>query len=198
MKQFYKILAMIVAMFLLLSLTVLPVLADEGEEVLTTTEEGSGVEVDFSDVEFTDEGEGEDVAEAPDATDANEANEETDDAKKTDATEETDTPEVTATGADDVAESKGLSTTAIVWIVVGGVILVAGVVLCIIFREKVGKFFRVYKSEIKKVVWLPWDQTCKSTLVVLVILLVCAAAICLIDLGLSKGFLEFLKLFKKA
>ena len=74
-----------------------------------------------------------------------------------------------------------------VWAIVGGVILVAAVVLCIIFREKVAKFLRVYKSEWKKIVWLPWDQTKKSTLVVLVVLVVCAAVICLLDLGLFEG-----------
>ena len=74
-----------------------------------------------------------------------------------------------------------------VWAIVGGVILVAAVVLCIIFREKVAKFLRVYKSEWKKIVWLPWDQTKKSTLVVLVVLIVCAAVICLLDLGLFEG-----------
>ena len=88
---------------------------------------------------------------------------------------------------DHAEESKGLSTTAIVWIIIGGVLLVAAIVLGIIFREKIAKFLRVYKSEWKKIVWLPWDQTRKSTLVVLVVLIVCAAVICLLDLGLFKG-----------
>ena len=74
-----------------------------------------------------------------------------------------------------------------VWAIVGGVLLIAAVVLCIIFREKVSKFLRVYKSEWKKIVWLPWDQTKKSTLVVLVVLAVCAIVICLLDLGLFEG-----------
>ena len=83
--------------------------------------------------------------------------------------------------------SEGLSTTAIVWIVIGGVALIAAVVLGIIFREKIAKFLRVYKSEMKKIVWLPWDQTRKSTWVVLVVLIVCATVICLLDLGLFEG-----------
>lgn len=161
MKQFHKILALLTAIFLLLTLTVLPAFADDD---VVTTGEGE-----------TTETTGEEVTETTGETDG----------------------EAPATGADATAESKGLSTAAIIWIVVGGVVVVAGVVLCIVFREKVGKFFRVYKSEVKKIVWLPWNQTCKSTLVVLVILVVCAAAICLVDLGLSKGFLAFLKLFQK-
>ncbi len=84
-------------------------------------------------------------------------------------------------------ETKKLSTEQIVWLIVGGVALVAAVVLGIIFREKIAKFFRVYNSERKKIVWLPWDQTKKSTWVVLVVLVVAAAAICLLDFGLFKG-----------
>ncbi len=87
-------------------------------------------------------------------------------------------------------------TETIILVAIFGVILVAAVVLCIIFREKVGKFLRVYKSESKKIVWLTWNQTKKSTLVVLVVLVVCAVAICLIDLGLSRGFIAFINLFK--
>ena len=70
-------------------------------------------------------------------------------------------------------------------------------ILGIKFREKIKKFLRVYKSESKKIVWLPWDQTKKSTLVVCVVLIVCAAVICLLDVGLSKGFLAFIGLFSK-
>lgn len=111
-----------------------------------------------------------------------------------DVTEEV-TEEVTGEAAADATASKGLSTGTIVSIVVGGVLVVAAVVLGIIFREKVKKFLRVYKSEIKKIVWLPWNQTRKSTVAVLIILVICAVVICLLDFGLSKGFLEFYKLF---
>ncbi len=95
------------------------------------------------------------------------------------------------------AAKKGLTTKQIVTIsILGGLLLVCAV-LCIIFREKVKKFLRVYKSEAKKIVWMPWDQTKKSTLVVLVVLVICALAICLTDFGLSKGFLAFMNLFSK-
>ncbi len=90
---------------------------------------------------------------------------------------------------EESGSSGGLSTAALVWIIVGGVLLVVAVVLCIKFREKLAASLRVYKSEFKKVSWLSWDQTKKSTLVVLVVLIACAALICLVDLGLSKAFL---------
>jgi len=44
-------------------------------------------------------------------------------------------------------------------------------------------------------VWLSWDQTKKSTLVVLVVLIICAVVICLLDYGLSKGIMAFIDLF---
>ena len=91
------------------------------------------------------------------------------------------------------AVQEGLSTAAIVWIVIGGVLVVAGVVLGIKYREKIAKALRVYKSEFKKVSWLSWKDTKKSSLVVLVVLAACALVICLLDLGLSKGLLEMVQ-----
>ena len=90
-------------------------------------------------------------------------------------------------GHDHEAE-EGLSTAAIVWIVIGGILVVAGVVLGIKYREKIVKALRVYKSEFKKVSWLSWEQTRKSTLVVVVVLVAFAAVICLLDMGLLQGF----------
>lgn len=82
-------------------------------------------------------------------------------------------------------------------LIVAGAILLVAVVLCIIFREKLKKWLRVYKSEVKKIVWLPWPQTRKSTLVVLVVLIVCALVICLLDLGLNKGFLKLIEVISQ-
>ena len=117
--------------------------------------------------------------------------------------EDHDHEETTTAAADAAAtESKGLSTAAIVWIVIGGVVVVAGVVLGIKYREKIAKTLRVYKSEFKKVSWLSWKDTKKSSLVVLGVLVACTLVICLLDLGLSKGLLELVqglrKLFTKA
>ena len=88
---------------------------------------------------------------------------------------------------------EGLSTAAIVWIVIGGVLVVAGVVLGIKYREKIAKGLRVYKSEFKKVSWLSWKDTKKSSLVVLGVLVACALVICLLDLGLYNGLLAMVQ-----
>ena len=101
--------------------------------------------------------------------------------------------------ATDAAAEKtsGLDTGLLIGLIIGAVVLAVAIVLCIKFRENIGKFFRVYKSEAKKVVWLPWSQTKKSTLVVLVVLIAFAVAICLIDLALSRSFLKFVDLLSK-
>ena len=91
------------------------------------------------------------------------------------------------------AVQEGLSTAAIVWIVIGGVLVVAGVVLGIKYREKIAKALRVYKSEFKKVSWLSWKDTKKSSLVVLGVLAACALVICLLDLGLYNGLLALIQ-----
>jgi preprotein translocase SecE subunit len=99
--------------------------------------------------------------------------------------------------ATENTDKPGISTGTLIGLIIGAVVLVVAVVLCIRFRENIGKFFRVYKSEAKKIVWLPWSQTKKSTLVVLVVLIAFAVAICLIDLALSRSFLKFVELFSK-
>ena len=95
-------------------------------------------------------------------------------------------------------ESAGLSTGEMIGLIISGVVLLVLVVLGIKFREKVAKFFRVYKSESKKIVWLPWNQTLKSTYVVLVVMVICAVVICALDIGLNTGFRAFIDLFGAA
>jgi preprotein translocase SecE subunit len=96
--------------------------------------------------------------------------------------------------AEETTTTTGNDNTAlIVWIIVGGVLVVAGVVLGIKYREKIVKALRVYKSEFKKVSWLSWKDTKKSSLVVLGVLVVCAVVICLLDLGLSEGLLAMVR-----
>ena len=57
------------------------------------------------------------------------------------------------------------------------------------FWEKVKRFFRSYRSEVKKIVWFSWDQTWKNTLVVLVIAVAVAAVVGLLDWGFTKGII---------
>ena len=122
---------------------------------------------------------------------------ESDTTVESDTTAESETTAETGSGSNkNEEEKKGLSTGTIVGIVIGAVVVIAGVVLCIKFREKLAKAFRVYKSECKKIVWLSWDQTKKNTLVVIVVLVIVAAVIVVLDYLLQGAFLGFFKLFK--
>ena len=118
-------------------------------------------------------------------------------AAETETTAESETTAETGSGSNkNEEEKKGLSTGAIVGIVIGAVVVIAGVILCIKFREKLAKAFRVYKSECKKIVWLSWDQTKKNTLIVIVVLVIVAAVIVVLDYLLQGAFLGFFKLFQ--
>ena len=101
-----------------------------------------------------------------------------------------------ATTAAEETAKKGLSVGAIIGICISAVVLIVAVILCIKFWDKIKKFLRVLKGETNKIVWLPWDQTVKSSWAVLVVIVLCAITICLLDFGLSKGFFAFIQLFK--
>ena len=82
---------------------------------------------------------------------------------------------------------------SIPWIVLGGVVVVGVAVLLIKCPEKIKKSLLVYKSEFKKVSWLSWKETKKSSLIVLGMLAACALVICLLDLGLYEGLIALIK-----
>ena len=105
---------------------------------------------------------------------------------------------IPAFAEDGTAKKGGVDVGLIVGLCISAAVLIGVVILCVKFWDKIKKFFRVYKSESKKIVWLSWAQTKKSTLIVLAVLAVCATVICLLDLGLSQGILAFIKLFTPA
>ena len=53
------------------------------------------------------------------------------------------------------------------------------------FFKRIGKFFRDYKSELKKIVWFSKEETLRSTLLVIIVLVVCSAVISGLDFGFS-------------
>jgi preprotein translocase SecE subunit len=101
--------------------------------------------------------------------------------------------EVPTTGAEEEKEGLGLGF----WISLGifGALIIAGVILAIIKREAVGKWWKSYKSELKKIVWSPWKQVRKNSLVVFVVVVACTAIICALDLVFSQGILTLGGLF---
>ena len=54
-----------------------------------------------------------------------------------------------------------------------------------IFRRII-RFFRDYKSEIKKIVWPSWKEVVKNTFIVLMICLIIGAFVWVVDLGLAE------------
>ena len=63
------------------------------------------------------------------------------------------------------------------------------------FRIRGKRYFRSVKSEAKKVVWTPWKTVRRNTLVVLIVMLVCAIIIGLLDWVITQGFIAFGGLF---
>ena len=52
--------------------------------------------------------------------------------------------------------------------------------------KRIIRFFRDYKSEIKKIVWPGWKDVVKNTVIVLIMCLIIGVFIWLVDFGLGK------------
>lgn len=96
-----------------------------------------------------------------------------------DHAEEATTAAVTETAKD--------YTGLIITLSIIAVILVVAVILAIKNRVKLAAFFRSVKSEMKKIVWSPKDQTRKNFLVVIVICIAVVILIGILDFAFNKG-----------
>ena len=56
--------------------------------------------------------------------------------------------------------------------------------------SRIGHFFRSYKSETKKIVWCPWNQVRKNTLVVVVVIVASAAVVGVLDYAFTQGLIS--------
>lgn len=106
-----------------------------------------------------------------------------------------DTATETGVAVEDKTEEKGISTGTIVGIVIVALIVVFAAIYCIKNKDKVVKFIRELKSELKKIVWTPWSQVKKNTFVVIVVVVACAAAGAVFDFLFSKGIISLGNLF---
>ena len=93
------------------------------------------------------------------------------------------------------AEQKA-ETRRLINLIVGGVILVALVVLAIVFRAKIPVWFKAIRSECGKIVWCPKDKLKKNAIVVVVIIVAIAVLIALLDIAFSTGIIELGKAVK--
>ena len=95
---------------------------------------------------------------------------------------------------DDEKEESNIVETIISLSIVG-VVLIAVAVYCIVKREKVGKFFRALKSEMKKIVWFSWKDTRKSSVVVIVAVVLISIVIGVLDFAFNNGIKLLYNLF---
>ena len=56
-------------------------------------------------------------------------------------------------------------------------------------KERIASFIREYKSELKKIVWYSKENTIKSSIFVIISLIICAALLGVIDFALSKAII---------
>ncbi len=162
-KNAWKILAAIVSLAIMLSLSLVPVYADE-----TTADTEAATEA------VTD-------AETDTETDAG-----------TDAATDAETGEATSaeTKAPTSSGSSSTSNTnnthfGLVTLIIVAVIVVVIVVVAVIKREKTVKLWRAFKSEFKKIVWADPHDTLKNTILVVIAIVVFAAVLGLLDYLLS-------------
>ena len=117
---------------------------------------------------------------------------------------------VTTTGTEETADDghdhdheeeatdDGFTTSDLVLLIIFGVVVIAAAVVCVIKREQVVKFLRSLKSEFKKIVWSPWNQVRKNTIVVIVVVIVLAVVIGLLDFLFGNGIAELKSLINPA
>ena len=92
-----------------------------------------------------------------------------------------------AAAADGDGSGKKISTMALVSLIVGGVVLLAVIVLCIVKREKLAEALRAYRREMKNITWYPWKQVWRGTGTVIVIVLITALVVGLLDIAFFEG-----------
>ena len=194
-------LALVLAVILTLSLSTLSAFALEDAGAAPDGEQGIVLDVSAPAESDTATTEAEDTT-ATEAEDADAV------AKDTEAATSAEGDAVTTTGEaedehadhdhdhDEATEEKeGFTTGSIISLAALGVVIILVVVYCLTHKEKVAKLFRGLKSEMKKIVWTPWNQVRKNTLVVLVVIISAAILIGLLDFLFSKGIFTLGKLF---
>ena len=61
--------------------------------------------------------------------------------------------------------------------------------------SRITSFARSIKSEVKKISWSPWTEVRKNTLVVIVVIAICAVALAIVDYVFVQGITALGKLF---
>ncbi len=182
----------LLVLLLLVCVSVLPALADESSDAVSaeTTESVSAeASADASAEASTDASADTSATESEESETSETESAEASTAASETASETGSTPAASDTSETDETESESKVPWKLIITVAVIVILVA--VLFILAKtnsklgQKIAKFFKDYKSELAKVSWMPRNELVRSTLVVLVVLLVAAVAIGLLDFAFS-------------
>ena len=194
MSRRLALVAAILSVFMLLTLTVLPTFAEEATGEANTevvTEEASTGEAT---TEEASTGEAE-TGEA--TTGESETGENGTTAGTTATTEAATTGEAKTEAATENEEQKKIArTTGIINLIVGGVLVIAVIALAFVFRKKIPSWVKALKSECGKIVWCPKDKLKKNTFVVLVTIVILAAVIGLLDFAFSRGIMLLRDIFQ--
>ncbi len=118
------------------------------------------------------------------------------DSSSTNETTSTTEESTTAASSSTTTETKKDHTELIVNLVIGGILIAVGAFLIIKNRVKLAAFLRSVKSEMKKVVWSPKDQTRKNFIVVVIICIIVIIAVAILDFAFGWGIAGLAKLFK--
>ena len=190
MNRSLALVAVILSVFMLLTLTVLPTFAEDATAEAATEAVTEAATGEASTEAATDATTGE-ATTGEDGTGA-------DTVATTGATTEAATKGETTTEAEteDEEAKKIARTTGIINLIVGGVLVIAVIALAFVFRKKIPGWFKALKSECGKIVWCPKDKLKKNTFVVLVTIVVLAVVIGLLDFGFSRGIMLLRDIFK--
>ena len=189
MRKIYSVIALLLSLLTILSFSAFSVSAAESSEV----EESVVAEISAEE-SATEDSVVEESATEESATEESAAEESAAEESAAEESKEDKEDDKSSSSAKDDGESY---LTLIIFVA----LLVIFALVCFICIKKenrfglwLKKFFKDYKSELKKIVWASKDFTVKSTIVVIVCLLVCAGVIGLLDFGLSKLLLWLLSL----
>lgn len=180
-NRLLKLLPILLAFFVICSVSAFAVFADESSEAVSdeaSTEASEETSADES--EETSAAESGDESEEASAATSSTASAATSSADSHDHDHE-----------EEEDESTGLSAQTWQLIITLGVIVILVAVLFILAKtnskagQKISKFFKDYKSELGKVVWMPRKDLLKSTGIVLVVLVCACILIGLLDVGFS-------------
>lgn len=207
MKKTLSVIALLLSLLVVMSFGALSAYAEEGDA--DTVEESSAVV-------SADASEDESVAESNEASDVTseedgdttsdesgaEASEDASTEASTEASEEAsdesgeesgeESSDESSTAADSDSDDDDSSSFPWALTIFGAIVVIVAIVcfVSVKLNNKLGVwlkgFFRDYKSEIKKVTWPSKDVTIKSTIVVIVCLVVSGIVIGLLDFGLAK------------